>query len=64
MKNRVLSQWLIFVGIILIFMFLIISIYLILNTTYLQREFNINPKNFIVIDKNDTHGGFHGDGTE
>lgn len=63
MKNRVLSQWLIFVGIILIFMFLIISIYLILNTTYLQREFNINPKNFIVIDKNDTHGGFHGDGT-
>lgn len=34
-----------------------------INTTYLQREFGINEKDFTVIEEQDTHGGFHGDGT-
>lgn len=63
MKNKVLLQWLILSGIILTLTFLIMMVYSILNTTSLQREFEINPKNLTVIDEGDTHGGFIGDGT-
>ncbi len=63
MGNKVWLQWLIIAGIVCILTFLIMSAFLILNTTSLQREFNINPKNLTVIDKGDTHGGFNGDVT-
>ena len=63
MKNKILAQWLIIASIIFIFIFLIMGAYSILNTTSLQREFGINPQNLTVIDEDDTHGGFLGDGT-
>lgn len=59
MKNKILLS----IFIILIPIFLCLSVYLIINTTYLQKEFGISEKGFVIVAEQDTHGGFHGDGT-
>lgn len=61
MKNKVIIKAVIFV----VFVPIVLTgcIPLKINTTCLQREFDINEKDFTVIEEQDTHGGFHGDGT-